>query len=153
MGFRTYPKPSREIAPTSLNATVRHAYGISSGSLGMELASGALTADVYSEILSITSAGWLRLAGVWSQDATLRYISLKINIDGNDVYDQISGGISSSGEGFFAVGHTYKQQASGYTPQSNVLEKFRFNKSLSISVKSSLTETNKVNFRYLLGLS
>jgi len=145
-----------EKPPTSILAS-KSAAGViktvlqPSVTIGNQVNSGALTATVYKELVNITTAGWLRLCGVSTLDATSRTIGLKIVIDGVTVFDETSAAIAATSTGFFAVGSAIGHP--GVTYVSNSLELFNFNKSLTISVKSSLSETDKVALNYLTAVS
>jgi len=110
--------------------------------------SGALTADTYKELVSLQTSGWIRLCGVQTLDSTSRTIGLKIVIDGVTVFDETSAVITLSNRGFYAVGFAVSTSAL----VSAAYESFRFNKSLSILVKSSLSESDNVALRYLTAL-
>lgn len=106
--------------------------------------SGALTASTYKELLSITGAGIIDMCGAVAEDTTSRTIGLKLVIDGVAVFDAVSSAITTAGMGIVALGIC--SSYSSYlmlVPQPCV-----FAKSLSIQVKSSLSETDMVRLGY-----
>lgn len=111
---------------------------------GTNLNAGTPGADTYEELVSLSTAGWLLLCGVYTVDATSRTISVKVVLDGVTVFDFTSSAIVSTGNGFFAVGHVV-----GVGDESVAFGKVRFNSSLSISIKQSLAETAKIALKYL----
>ena len=107
---------------------------------GKSFLSGALTADTYKELLSVTGGGAISYCTVSVEDTTPRTIGLKVVIDGTTVFDAVSSTINVQARGLVAIGvHDSYIITIGVQPQS-----FAFNTSLSISVKSSLSETDKV---------
>ena len=99
--------------------------------------SGALTADTYKEILAISGSGVIDICFAISKDATSRVISLKVVIDGITAFDAASASFAQTNCGIIAIGVT--GDGALIVPEPMV-----FNESLSISVKSSLSETDKV---------
>lgn len=112
--------------------------------IGTNTLSGVLTADTYKEIVSISTSGFLRYCAIYTNDATSRTLGLKIVIDGVDVFDFVSPAITSANEGFHAVGHMRGVNSSGAA-----FEYIRFNASISIQIKSSISETDKVTLKHL----
>ena len=104
---------------------------------GLQILSGALTAATYKELVAVTGAGSVKWAAVRCVDATARTLGLKVVIDGVTVFDAVSNSISATNSGMIAVGSKNGSYdvTDGHAP---------FNSSLSIQVKSSLTETDKV---------
>ena len=105
--------------------------------------SGALTAGAYKELVSITGAGVINAAFVQPVmgDTTSRTIGLKITIDGVDVFSAISAASTIASDGLVGIGLTSAGRI-GFamiTPEPKI-----FNLSLSISIRSSLTETDKL---------
>jgi len=94
--------------------------------------SGALTANVYKELYSYTGAGRVGLLQVATTDTTSRTVGLKVVIDGTTFYDEVSAATTTSSAGCPLIG-----SGGGYDTQP-------FYKSISISVKSSLSETDKL---------
>jgi len=102
--------------------------------------SGALTANTYKEILSVTGRGVFYSLYAISMDTTSRKIGLKIVIDEVTVFDAVSGTLTSANQGIAAGGY------------SNIVIPIYFNKSLVASVKSSLSETDKVGLGHIYHL-
>jgi len=105
--------------------------------------SGALTANTYKELIGIPSgAGVVTICAVRVADTTSRTLGLQVIIDGVTVFDAVSDAITSNGVGIIAIGGGVSVPSSTVTYL--LPEPIVFNNSLSISVKSSLSETNKV---------
>ena len=102
--------------------------------------SGALTATTYKEVLSITGAGVVSIALAYSVDATDRTIGLKLVFDAQATaaFDAVSDTFSTTGRGIVAVG-ILEESGAVIIPEPMV-----FNTSLSVYVKSSLNETDKI---------
>lgn len=115
---------------------------------GTKVLSGALTGGAYTELVSLSVPGWLRFAAIATNDATSRTMGLKIVIDGTDVYDVVSSTISTNEVGFAGVGNNINSPTAGASGVT--FESFRFNSSLSLQVKSSLSETDKILLIYLV---
>ena len=126
-----------------INTTVLN---MSAGKLGKRTLSGSLTANTYKEILSLTTSGSLRLCGVYTEDATSRTVGLKIVIDGTTVFDGVSATQAASGRGIMAVGISHFDTSN---QAADSLEWIRFNASLSLQIKSSITETDKITLTHL----
>ena len=109
------------------------------------VASGALTANTYDETIAVTGPGIIRTVGVSSADSTSRSVGLKIIIDGATVFDKTTDPISTAGNGSFAVGYMH-----GTYRESVFFEHIAFKQSLSLQIKSSRTETDKVNLLYMI---
>lgn len=105
---------------------------------GKLYASGALTATTYKELLAVTGPGVIDLCYAGAGDTTSRTIGLKVVIDGVTVFDAVSAALTDANSGIVAIGTkpAANNVASG-TPRV-------FNSSLSVSVKSSLNESNLV---------
>lgn len=103
--------------------------------------SGALTANTYKEILSVTGRGVFYSLYAISMDTTSRTIGLKIVIDEVTVFDAVSGTLTSASNGIAAGGYS-----------NNIVIPIYFNKSLVASVKSSLSETDKVGLGHIYHL-
>lgn len=104
---------------------------------GKVVLSGALTATVYKEMLAVSGSGCISQCVVYAVDTTSRTMGLKLVIDGVTVFDATSATCTAANAGISALG-------SGST-----LQPVFFNTSLSISIKSSLSETNKISVGYL----
>lgn len=140
------------VAPTSIlpsdgtGGTIQTTFVVGASEMGKKSLSGSLTANTYKEMVSLSSSGWIRLCGVYCVDGTSRTLGLKIVIDGTTVFDEVSSAITTANAGIMGVGHA-SLSSSNYSQSS--LEMFRFNSSLSISIKSSITETDKIVLLYL----
>lgn len=100
--------------------------------------SGALTANVYKEVLAVAGAGVAQVITAMSLDATLRNIGLKVVIDGVTVFDAVTDNLTTAQKGLLAVGN--KVATANIVNHGSV----PFNSSLSVQVKSTLTESNLV---------
>ena len=110
---------------------------------GKKYLSGALTAITYKELVSVTGPGVISSAYVQSVygDTTSRTIGLKITIDGRDVFSAISAASTIANDGLVGVGLA----SSGRAGFAQVMpEPKMFDSSLSISVRSSLNESDKL---------
>jgi len=105
--------------------------------------SGALTAATYKEVLAIVGSGVIDLAAVYAVDATSRTLGLKVEIDGVTIFDAVSSACTATGGNIQAIGVMTEVAV------NVALQPKTFNSSLSISVKSSLTETDKVGLKVL----
>jgi hypothetical protein len=98
--------------------------------------SGAMTANVMVEAISVTGQGIINIAAVAQQaDATARTHRLKITIDGVVVFDATSSPASGSQQGICAIGHA--------TGGSLVFDQVYFNSGFRIEFASSISETAK----------
>lgn len=104
--------------------------------------SGALTATTYKEILAVTGPGVLQLAFVYDVDATDRTMGIKVVIDGTTVFDAVSSSLANDYCGVIAVG-----QAVPLTTEV-LPSPVQFMSSLSILIKSSISETDKIGLAY-----
>lgn len=104
--------------------------------------SGALTAATYKEMLTVSGSGVLQLAYVSTVDATSRTVGIKIIIDGTTIFDEITAAITAGSSGILAAGMILGEGV--LVPVS-----YPFHSSLSISIKSSLSETNKIAIGYI----
>lgn len=105
--------------------------------------SGAMTAATYKNVLSVTGAGVLNLAACSTVDATARDIAIKVTIDGTQVVELTAAGVATAGNGLIPVGW-YIYDASGASTLTT--DQIPFNSSLVIAIRSSLTETDKMNW-------
>lgn len=104
--------------------------------------SGAVTANTYKEILAISGSGIVDLAAVAAEDATSRTVGIKVVIDGITAFDAISGTVAGTNVGIIAIGHWFPVSTYSVLP-----DPICFNVSLSISIKSSISETDKISLR------
>jgi hypothetical protein len=110
--------------------------------LADKVLSGALTADTYKEVLSVIGAGVIDICAVVMLNTTSRTLGLKLTIDGVDAFSAISAATTVASDGLLAVGVLYIGATATYgsvVPQSRV-----FNTSLSVSIRSSISETDKI---------
>jgi len=98
--------------------------------------SGALVAGVYKELLAISGAGAVKFLVALTKDVTARTVGLKVVLDGVTVFDAVSSSITAGSCGLIAVGAA--------TAGGQNLDSVHFNSSLSVSVKSSISETDKL---------
>lgn len=113
---------------------------------GKKILSGALTATVYKELVSVTGAGFIDLASAYALDATARTIGLKVVMDGVTAFDAVSASLSGAYQGIIAIG-SRAAATGGFTN----FQRFYFNTSLSLQVKSSLNETDLVELNVFYG--
>lgn len=106
------------------------------------VASGALSAGVYKEILLVSGRGVIQICAAVRADATSRQVGLKVVIDGVTVFDAYDADTAATSKGLVAIG--IPTGASGAILPSPK----PFTSSLSISVKSSLDETDKIKLLY-----
>ncbi|MFH1010335.1 MAG: hypothetical protein V1784_03770 [bacterium] len=122
-----------------LNATL-----ISPATTGAKsVLSGAVTANTYKEILAITGAGLLEFCAANTQDTTSRTVGLKIVADGVTIFDAVSSATSSATLGIVAVGGNGNGGVS-----YPIAFPVPFNVSLSVQIKSSISETDKIAALY-----
>lgn len=106
--------------------------------------SGALVANVYKELLAVTGAGVVDLVVGVAQDTTSRTLGLKIIIDGVTVFDAITAACTTHWGAIVGVGLPILFSGEGPT-HSVIPVEIPFNGSLSLQVKSSLSETDKIS--------
>lgn len=133
--------PTVLLSPTKTDDVLPQVASMNLIESAKHLLSGALTADTYSELVSISAPGSLRFCGVYRIDATSRTVGLKIVLDGVTVLADIDAALASSGTGWIGVGFAIGANNGGF-------EAIRFNASLSIHVRSSVTETDKIVLVY-----
>jgi hypothetical protein len=111
-----------------------------------EILAGALTANVYKEILAVTGSGILQLAGVMSKDASSRTLGIKVVLDGATIVDVVSAAVADSTRSVIPIG------LGGGSGTVSQWDRLPFFTSLSISIKSSLSETDLISagYRYYL---
>lgn len=108
--------------------------------------SGALTSEVYSDILDITGRGVLNYLSLMMVDATARTLAMRVTIDGVVVYNAQTGSKTVAFTGIFAVG-------SADSSERISMDQVPFNKTLLVEVKSSLTETDKLRIHTIYRLT
>lgn len=120
---------------------------------GVYTASGAVTGGTYVTLVDLTSnAGVLEFAAVATADTTPRTVSIRITVDGVVVYADTSAAIAATDSGICAVGH-YDLFRSGSTFESGKLSfgYLPFNQSLKIEITQSLSETDKIYLKHVVG--
>lgn len=135
--------PTALLPPTDTSGVIISGVNLNQHRTSKHTLSGALTADTYKEMISLSIPGLLRLCGVYSIDGTARTLGLKIVIDGTTVIDAVSAALSAANAGWMAVGINHELDNMGL--ESGI----RFNASLSISIKSSISETDKIALVHL----
>lgn len=159
-------KPPRAIYNNCITGTVvqiKEPIGQEWGGGVVSLSSGALTANTYKELLSFTGSGVLQFCGLAGlpPGAGGHYLGLKIVLDGVTLIDVVSSALVWGGYGFAACGQLKPCKTdpanAGYPLADEDtfvrLEAWTFRKSLSIQVKSSLSETNSCALKYRLYLT
>lgn len=101
--------------------------------------SGALTANTYKTVLSFSGAGELNFCALSTVDATSRNCSLRITADGVVVYEKTVVSLGSQ-KAIVGVGGIDSSVANGAAKFAPV----PFFASLTVELKSSLTETDKI---------
>jgi hypothetical protein len=114
-----------------------------------EILSGALTAGTYKELLSVTGAGVISLLCGVTVDSTSRTLGLKLVVDGATVFDAVSDTIAAVAKGIPIVGFFPGATASGTYRFISFLP---FHSSFAVSLKSSLTETDKLKMHIIYHL-
>lgn len=109
--------------------------------LGKSLVSGALTANVLQNMLTITGKAEISALGITTLNTTSKTLRLQVVVDGVVVFDATSATVANTGFGMVAAG------SSAGTPAvySNLI---RCNSSLVVNVASSVTETGGVGITY-----
>lgn len=108
-----------------------------------EVLSAALTAGTPKEIVNISGPGQMDFLTAYAKDATSRTVRVVVVLDGATVFDATSNAVTASGSGIVVV-------AQGIAGGTSKAPPIRWNSSCSISVASSLTETDKVAVAYSL---
>lgn len=108
--------------------------------------SGTLTAGVYKELFSVASGGGILMAAVvYSGDGTARTLGLRIVIDGNTVLDHA--GVAGYTVAYAGMGIGFSDDSTTLYPLLSPVC-IPFKTSLSLQVRSSLSETDKVSLKY-----
>ena len=137
-------KAPTTLLPRTTTAGAVQVYTAMNSILFKHILSGGLTADTYLELVSLSSSGVLWFAGAYRKDGTARTVGLKISIDGTTVFDQTDASDTTTNGGHIGVGIADNVASAGAVPQQ-----IRFNASLSLQIKSSITETDKLALVYL----
>jgi hypothetical protein len=104
------------------------------------ISSGALTANTYKEVLSVSNPGVVYFCAVKTLDATSRTLGLKIVIDSVTVFDAVGATVAANNAWMYGIGEVLTGGTGQYSSQP-VAVPF---KTLSVSIKSSITETDKI---------
>ena len=124
------------------NGTVGTGGGFSTAALELgnvrRTLSGALTANTYKDLVSVSGAGVLKFLVSETQDATARTMHIKVTLDGVQVVER-SLAAAVSGTGTLAVG-----SFASNTPVGPIFDALPFKTSMVIAMKSTLGETDKV---------
>jgi hypothetical protein len=103
--------------------------------------SGAMTANTYKELLSVTGAGVITsLTGI-VLDATSRTLGLKLVVDGITVFDAVTDTVTTINKGITIAGFVQGATISATFAMTPFIP---FHSSFAVSLKSSLTETDKM---------
>lgn len=111
----------------------------SATNMGKEFLSGAMTAGAWTVVpgLSLTGAGQAALLAAYATNTTPRTVGLRVTVDGVEVFNATSNTVSSIGSGLVAAGKADSVAFGSSVP-------IRWNSTLLVEVKSSLTETDKI---------
>ena len=99
--------------------------------------SGALTANTYKNVASVAAPGRLLFAAAYRNNTTSRSVGLRITLNGVVFYDVFDSAHTSIGRGPVGAGFI---SASGIS-----MSNYHFN-TLSVDIKSSLTETDSIRY-------
>lgn len=118
-----------------------------SGALNLKKTlAGALTANTYKTLLSVTGAGVLNFLALLAMDATARTASIRLTLDGVVVSTR-TGNIAAVNDGFLVVGSA----PFNTTNSAAGMDAVPFSLSMLVEVKSNLTETDTlatfINYR------
>lgn len=145
MTIKLSSKSGGEQPPTALLNTPITTDDIPNDVPGIQVLSGALTADTYpgTPQVSITGKGIANIAGAFGLDATIRTITLKIIIDGVEVIEHGDTLPARTNVGFLAIG----MYTDGF---AGSFDQIPFSTSFQLFLKSDLTETDKSELIYLV---
>ena len=107
---------------------------------GEVILSGALVANTWKPVLSVTGKGTISTLLAATQDTTSRTIGLRVTIDGVVVYTSITSAITASQNGVAAIGTVSYFSGSPTLSDQSV----PFTNSFQVELQSSLSETDKV---------
>ncbi len=110
-------------------------------------ATGALTADILSTVLSLSGRGAISFLACGGLDTTARTHRLKVTLDGVVIYDATTASTSNAGSVLAVIGSF---APSATTTPAIVFEPLVFNSSLLVEYASGVTETAKsvIAYRY-----
>lgn len=148
--MRTAAPPTSPLLRTPTALTQKTDFGSGITSLRLDhtkpTLSGALTANTYKSMVSVTGGGVLSLAAVTAVDTTSRDMAIRITLDGVVINTATTTATTVADRGAVAVGHVVM---SGSTPMV-LPQDLPFTTSCLIEIKSSLTETDKLTLYYAL---
>jgi hypothetical protein len=143
--FRAIRAPSSIVGPSSpsgANAMPLFDYVAGPQAYGMAVTlSGAVTANVYKTVLSITGAGVVNYLGARTLNSTAKIASLRVTIDGIVLVDIATTSVNHVNRILTAIGYLTHTTATpihylSYNPVA-------FNSSLLVEIASSVTETDQ----------
>ena len=106
--------------------------------------SGAVTADVLKNALTISGKGFLDLSGLIVNDATSRTVRMKVILDGVTVLDKTTPALTTLNHGVLAVGTMPAISTSTFPIPTPCY----FAQSCVVDFASSLTETDSLTVFY-----
>lgn len=109
------------------------------------VATGALTANTLSTILSLSGKGVISYLGALPVDTTSRTHRFKVTLDGTVIYDATSSATTAVTRLMNVIGQIYQPAANSSVV---VTEPIFFNTSLLIEYASSVSETAKTTIAY-----
>ena len=121
------------------NTTSTYLVAVPSYLQNTPILSGSLTANTLSTLYSHTGSGSINFLALFVNDATSRSIRIKLTLDGNVVYDELSSTITTAYNGLKPIGiwdNTNKILA---------LEPIAYNESILVEISSTLTETDSLS--------
>jgi len=106
--------------------------------------SGLLTAGVYKSVLDVSGSGIVKGLAMLQADTTSRDISCRVTVDGVIKFEATSSvSLSIANAGLLIWGDILFTGGTDYSLIASAME--AFTKSLKVEVKSTTTETDKVN--------
>lgn len=106
--------------------------------------SGALSADTWKTVLTVTGKGHIDFAAATVVDTTSRTIGIRLTINGVVYYERGSTPIITTNRGLTCVGMNLRDSYMyGFAYQP-----IPFVGTMSLAIKSSLTETDKLYYYY-----
>ena len=135
-------KPAKIIVnSTSTNGSAAVISNAGANSAAKTVASGALTANVLVEVLSLSGQGSVGFFSCWSNEAVARTHRIKLTVDGVLAFDGTTASDANLSRGIILVG--------SITTATPIPDHLYFNKSLTIEYASNKTETGKTTFGYM----
>lgn len=135
-------KPPKIIVnSTSTDGSAAVIANISLASAAKTVVSGALTAGVLVEVLSLSGQGSVGFFSCWNNESVARTHRIKLTVDGVLAFDATTALDANTSRGIILIG-----SASNLIP---IPDQLYFNKSLTIEYASNKTETGKTTFGYM----